>query len=353
MGALFVATLARAQSLAPPAASASPSANPNPVNGQTNAVAAVVNGEIITLEQLLKQINQLAPNQGVPAIYDELSAKYPDDPAAAQKEFHQRVLALEVETLHGMAEKRLIIQEFRSKQYSVPKAYLQQQFDDSMTTRFQGDHEKYLSFLEANKLSESDYRKQLEEDDIVSYMMDQLRSSATGISPDRIKSYYEKNQQKFYVKGEVKVRQITLTPVADESPEVIRQNAEKIVQQARQPGANFTELALKYSTDQAAHNGDVPVYSYDVDDKSKQLAPQIQDVVFKLQPGEVSDPIASGNSVFIFKCEDKVAEGVPPLEKVRQQIEETLGDEDRRQAYDKWLGKLRDKAYILYNLDNS
>ena len=45
--------------------------------------------------------------------------------------------------------------------------------------------------------------------------------------------------------------------------------------------------------------------------------------------------------------------GVQPLEKVRAQIENILGDEDGRQAYDKWIAKLRNKAYILYNLDGS
>jgi parvulin-like peptidyl-prolyl isomerase len=341
MGALLVATLAQAQlATTPPAA-------PADQNKHTNAVAAVVNGEIITLSQLLKQVDPR-----VPAIYDELAAKYPNDPDAAQKEFHQRIQDLETETLHGMAEKALIIQEFKGKGYSVPQVYLQQQFDDSITTRFQGDHAKYLAFLEANKLSEGDYRKQLENDDIVSYQMGQLRGSATGISPDRIKAYYEKNQQKFTVKGEVKVRQITLTPVADETVEVLRQQAEKIVQQARQPGANFTDLALQSSTDLSARHGSVPVVAYELNDNSK-LAPPIQDVVFKLQPGEVSDPVVSGTSVFIFKCEDKVAEGAQPLEKVRAQIEATLADEDSRQAYEKWISKLRDKAYILYNLDGS
>ena len=352
IGTLLAVTVAHAQTAAPAAAS-TPLGNSEAASPQTNAVAAVVNGEIITMGQLKKPLDQVRPEQGVPGIYHELATKYPDDPDTAQKEFKKRVDDLAKETLHGMAEKLLIIQEFKSKGYSVPQVFLQQQFDDSMTTRFQGDHAKYLSFLEAYKMSESDYRKQLEDEDILSYMMGQLRSSGTGISPDRIKAYYEKNQDKFNVKGEVKVRQITLTPVADETVEVIRKQAENIVQEARQPGANFTELAQKYSTDQAARNGSVPVYSYDLDDKSKQLAPQIQDVVFKLQPGQVSDPVVAGTSVFIFKCEDKIEQGMQPLEKVRAQIESILGDEDGRQAYDKWIGKLRGKAYILYNLDGS
>lgn len=338
----MVTALARAQLLTPAAAPAA-ATDSGPVNKHTDGVSAVVNGEIITLAQLMKQVDPQ-----VPAIYDQLSNKYPDDPAAAQKEFNQRIQDLMTETLHGLAEKKLIIQDFKSKGFSVPKVYLQQQFDDSMTTRFQGDHEKYLAYLAANKMNESDYQRQLEEDDIVSYQMGQLHNSATGISPDRIKAYYEKNQQKFNVKGEIKVRQITLAPVADEPAEVIHQQAEKIVQQARQPGANFTDLALKNSTDQAARNGNVPVFAYELDDKGK-LAPQIQDVVFKLQPGEVSDPVVSGSSVFIFKCEDRVAAGVLPLEKVRPQIESILGDEDKKQAYEKWISKLRAKAYILYN----
>jgi peptidyl-prolyl cis-trans isomerase SurA len=355
-GALFFAPLVRAQNAAPPAASTPPAVEGVSARSPTNAVAAVVNGEIITYAQVLKQVdllNQENPAQGVPGIHDQAEAKYPDDPTSAAKEFEQRVAVLQKETLHNMIEKVLIIQEFNSKGYTIPKYYLDQAYEDSMTTRFQGDHEKYLSYLEANKLSEADYRKQQQDDMIVQSMGQQLRSSATGISPDRIKSYYEKNQQKFYVKGAIKVRQITLTPVADETVEVIRQQAEKIVQQARAPGANFTELALKNSTDQAARNGDVPVSIYDMDDKSKQLAPLIQDAVFKLQPGEVSDPIVSGTSVFIFKCEDKVAEGVQPLEKVREQIEQILTQDDQRQAYEKWIGKLRDKAYILNYLDQS
>ena len=102
-GALLLVPLAQAQAL--PAAPSSTS--PAQVNPHTNAVAAVVNGEIVTLSQLLKQVDPK-----IQGIFDELASKYPDDPATAQKEFHQRIQALETETLHGMAEKLLIIQDF-------------------------------------------------------------------------------------------------------------------------------------------------------------------------------------------------------------------------------------------------
>ena len=185
------------------------------------------------------------------------------------------------------------------------------------------------------------------------WMMQQISSSATGVSPDRIKNYYEKNKESFHVQASVKVRQIYLAPVAD-SP--IAEQAAKIVQEARQPGANFVDLAEKYSSDPLARAGNLPDQSFTSDNK---LPPEVRDAIFKLEPGDVSDPVTTRDPktgdtrIFIFKCDEKISEGYQKLEDVRPVIEKTLVAQDDKQAQEKWLQRLRDKAYIKYVLSDN
>ncbi|HTB62430.1 MAG TPA: peptidylprolyl isomerase, partial [Opitutales bacterium] len=182
--------------------------------------------------------------------------------------------------------------------------------------------------------------------DEVGYMENQLASSVTGLSPDRIKTYYEKNKEKFRVPDSVAVRQIALVPVAD-SP--VADLAATIVGLARQKDADFTALAKKYSSDPSARDGNVPVLTIARDDK---IPPEIQKAIFSLEPGQISDPVTNHNAttnetvIFIFKCEAKTDAGILPLDKVQTRIENELSQEDLAQAKEKWLQRLREKAYI-------
>jgi len=314
----------------------------------TDSVAATVNGKVITLSQLDRQIQPL-----VQEIFHEVDVQYGDDPVKAKEVFGQKVNELGVNVLKSMVDRVLIIQEFTSKGYKVPASYLERQFEDRMTTDFHDDRAAFLKYLADQGKSELELRRDMEDDDMVGYMVDQMRGSVTGISPDRIKNYYEKNKQDFFVQASVKVRQITLQSVAD-AP--IAEQAAKIVQEARAPGANFVELAQKYSSDPLARAGNVPALTYTSQDK---LAPEVRQAVFQLKPGEVSDPVTihdakSGVTViFIFKCDEQTAEGYRKLDEVHTQIEGILGKQDDDQALEKWLQRLRGKAYIKYGLSGN
>ncbi len=337
------APLLAAEAPTPAANAAEPDA-PLPPTKYTNAVAATVNGQIITLQQLHKQ---MAPD--VPGIFAQVDAKYGDNEAQAKKVMGDEIEALGKERLHQMADRLLVIQEFDAKGMKIPSAYIDQQFDDKMTTQFGGDRVKFLKMLEEKGQSESEYRDELGDETKVGYMRGQIHNSASGISPVQIKEYYEANKNKFLVKDAVLVRQITLTSVADFP---LQEQAAKIVQEARLPGANFVDLARKYSTDLLSKQGDVPPTVFE---KGRQQ-PVVEEAVFKLQPGEVSDPVVikdgktGATTIFIFKCEDKTVAGFLPLEKVHGDIETFLTQEEDNRAWEKWLQKLRDKAYIIYML---
>lgn len=332
-----------------PAAQAPKTDTDLPQTPETNAVAATVNGEIVTILQLHKQILP-----AVPEIFARVDAQYGDKPDLARKVYGDQLDALGKELLHSMVDRKLVIQEFDSpsdpkKAMKIPTAYIDQQFDDRMTTQFGGDRVKFLNYLAANGQSESEFRQDIEDDIKLGFMRGQIHNSASGISPVQIKEYYDSNKEKFLVKDTVTVRQITLTSVADFP---LAEQAAKIVQEARLPGANFVALVRKYSTDLLSKQGDVPPQVFE---KGRQQ-PVVEDAVFKLEPGEVSDPVVikdaktGATTLFIFKCEDKTVAGYLPLEKVHGQIEVELTQQEDNKAWEKWLQKLRDKAYIVYML---
>ena len=345
------------------AADAPAAANAGPkVDDYTDAVAAMVNGKIVTMTQLHKQMLG-TPDAPGPAkqISDEVKAIYENDPsmteAQARKIWGDRIDALGISMLHDMVDRLLIIQEFdepadKTKAMKVPPAYLEQTFDDKMTTMFGNDRVKFLKYLAAHGQSEGDYRKDLEDDIKIGFMAGQIHNSASGISPVSIKDYYDSHKEDYLLKETVKVRQITLRSVADFP---LADQAAKIVQEARQPGANFSQLAVKYSSELLGADGSLPVFPYVRDSKSK-LVPEVEAAVFKLQPGDVSDPVvlkdaATGaTTIFIFKCEERIAPGYQPLEKVHAQIENILTSQADNEAREKWLQKLRSKAYIVYNM---
>jgi peptidyl-prolyl cis-trans isomerase SurA len=305
-----------------------------------NGIAAVVNSKIITLDQVRKQVDPL-----VQRIYAEANAEYPGDEAGAAQYVHEELTKLFSDILHRMVDNILIIQAFDDSGAAIPKYFMDQQFDESILTRFNGDREAFLSYLKQSNMTEREYRDQLQDDIIVSYMRGKLHGTLTAISPDRIVKYYNDHKQQFAQEAAVKLRQITLKPTDGASPDLLMQEAQDIVRQARAPGADFADLARKYSQDESQSKGG------DVDwiEKGK-YQPVIDSVIFSLKPGQVSDPVAAGGNVYIFECEDKRDAGIQPLDKVRYQIEDALSAEDARQAEEKWLTKLRKNAYIKYNM---
>lgn len=93
--------------------------------------------------------------------------------------------------------------------------------------------------------------------------------------------------------------------------------ANDIVKKLRE-GADFAKLVEQYSDDAGskANGGDFGVI------KPNSAYPEdVRKAVFALQPGQVTDPIKTGNSLYIMRLEEKV---MPPIADVRGEIIETL-----------------------------
>jgi peptidyl-prolyl cis-trans isomerase SurA len=108
-------------------------------------------------------------------------------------------------------------------------------------------------------------------------------------------------------------------------------------------GANFEDLAKKYSSGpSAAQGGDLGVF------KRGTLAKEIEDKTFVMKSGEVSDVTRTKQGYIILKVTDHQMAGIPPMKDVSAKIQDALYYEKLQPALRAFLTKLREEAYIKY-----
>ncbi len=122
--------------------------------------------------------------------------------------------------------------------------------------------------------------------------------------------------------------------------------AKKLVQQIRS-GADFGELAKKYSKDKAtADRGGLLGYI-----KWQQLDPAVRNVIFKLKRYDISDPLKTNQGVEIIQVLDRRVFPRKPYEIARSQILNNLMRQHSRQlssAYQAYWKKLQKKYNVTW-----
>ncbi|MBC2604169.1 peptidylprolyl isomerase [Puniceicoccus vermicola] len=291
-----------------------------------NAIAAKVEGKIITFEQvrremepLLRQVSRISSNE---------------------QEYNANLNRLQRDVLQNLIDQILIVENFHTKGMTIPKSYIEGEFNDVIQEDFNGERDRFLTYLRSQDQTVRDFRDDLKDKIIVQVMKQQMRRNQAEISPQMIKEFYEENQAQFQRGKEVKLFQISLTP-SSEGETVEEKTA--TVEEMLADGTSFQEVARKMSMDGLARRGGSLGWV-----GSSDLRRELSDVVFALPEGAVSDPVSFQKSIFFFYVEKIREPGPIPLAEVRGTIEEMLSDQIAREAQENWLQRLREKAYIEY-----
>jgi peptidyl-prolyl cis-trans isomerase C len=103
-------------------------------------------------------------------------------------------------------------------------------------------------------------------------------------------------------------------------------------------GADFTDLAKKKSIEPGAaeSGGDLGYFTKD------QMVPEFADAAFKLDKGQISDPVKTQFGWHIIKSEDKRKKSPPPYEQVKDQLQAFV----TRKAQSELVAKLRASAKV-------
>ncbi len=144
------------------------------------------------------------------------------------------------------------------------------------------------------------------------------------VTQSDLQAYYNQHQDEFRIPETVTVRHIlikTPTPAADgtvdaKGVEAAKAKAQDIQKQLK-AGADFGELAKKYSEDPgSAQNGGLlpPV-------TRGRTVPEFEQAAFSTPKGQTTDIVRTSFGFHIIRVEDKQAARVKPLDEVKAQIE--------------------------------
>lgn len=293
-----------------------------------NGIAAVAEGQIITVEELRRELEPIIPRLRVEA--------------RNAQDFNQRLEKLSREVLQNMIDRIIIVKAAEDKGLLIPQSYIDQEYDDVISRDFGGDRGRFLEYLRARGETARDFRKSIYERVVVNVMRQENRRSQSEISPERIEEFYVKNKVRFYQAEALHLRQIILSPLADEGLVPLRQTAKQIMSELK-AGGNFGDIARKYSQDEMSRRGGDWGWI-----ERKDIRKELSDVAFKLEPGQFSEPIELNNTIFILFAEDKREEMIQPISQVRDIIENVLVGETARESQEAWLQDVRNKSYVRY-----
>ncbi len=146
------------------------------------------------------------------------------------------------------------------------------------------------------------------------------------VTPTEIQSHYNDNIQQIQSPEQIRASHILLkTEAKDEA--AVRKQAEDILKQVK-TGADFAELAKKYSEDEAskATGGDLDYFG------RGRMVPEFENAAFGMQPGQISDLVKTQYGFHIIKVVDKKPGTTRSLDEVRQQITDQLQSQKAQQA---------------------
>ena len=159
-------------------------------------------------------------------------------------------------------------------------------------------------------------------------MMEAVMGSVarTAVTEEAIKAVYDTAAKGQKPDVEAHARHILVSTEDEAKAALVRVKA----------GEDFGKLAGELSKDPGSQGGDLGWFTKD------KMVPEFADAAFKLEPGQVSEPVKSQFGWHVIKLEEKRTKPFPPLEAVRDQV----GRYVLQKAQSEMILKLREAAKV-------
>jgi len=243
--------------------------------------------------------------------------------------------------IRKLVEEELIAQKAKAEGVNLEKAEIDAKLTEHKA-RF-GSDKAFQSFLERTQQSEGDVKSDLEKNLLRDKLFAKLLQGQEPTEEDA-KKYYEENKDKYKQKEQINAQHIlfkTDKNTTDAEKKKKLADAKKVMAEAKKPGADFGELAKKYSEGPTAQRGgDLGTFS------RGRMVKQFEDVAFAGKPGEILGPVETQFGYHIIKLNEKTPEVQRPYEEVKDSILTSLKARQKSKATRELLDKLKADAKI-------
>jgi parvulin-like peptidyl-prolyl isomerase len=290
-----------------------------------DGIVAVVNNEVITQAEL---------NTILLPIYSQYKSTYSDE------ELLKKIDEAKKNILYQLIEDKLILQEAEKIGILVTDEEVDERLQQ-IKSQFSSSDE-FRDALASQGLTVIDLKEKYKEQIMIKKMVNREVRSRVSITPIEIALFYEKNKDDFEVPAQVKVMTIMVRK-NDQDPEANTESIKKVkmIELKIAEGEDFAKLAREYSQDPSAVDGGDMGYI-----GQGQMMKKIDEVIFSLQPGEISQTIETPVGYHIFKIVEVKEAGAESFDDARLEIENYLFQEKAKERFDEWMAGLKENAYI-------
>lgn len=324
MNALLALLVAAAAPAAAPAA-------PAPARQTVDRVAATVNGDVVTLQDLVdragdeyRRAERASPGPARDKARAE-ALQHAFDSVVADKLLEAQVAALQVDVSEQQVDEA--IENIRKANH-----FDDRQLDEALTE--QG-------------LDRKTFRKQVKRRLEASIVLQQKIRSRLKVSDEDVRNYYQQHPRDFSGEEEIHVRHVFL-PLAEGASSGEEAKARAEGEQALQRiarGEDFAKVAREVSKGPGAEEGGDLGWI-----RRGTIQRQLEDVAFALADGQVSKLVRAGPGLHLFKVEGHRVGGGKPFDSVKDQIRDLLTNEQLETYQAQYVAELKRDAVIQVNL---
>ncbi|MFQ5692964.1 MAG: peptidylprolyl isomerase, partial [Nitrospinota bacterium] len=197
--------------------------------------------------------------------------------------------------------------------------------------------------LRREGLTMNEYRDRVGEEILIRKVVNIEVRSRVSVTTEEVRAYYDANLSEFMPPERLRARHILfLAPVnASDEVETARRKAAEAVLAKIRAGADFGEMAKRYSQDpSAARGGDLGVI------RRGEVLPNFERVLFAMKPGEVSEVVRTRAGFHIIQLIERLPRKPKPFRRAESEIRNKLFRKKGSVRFRRWMEELKKRAYI-------
>ena len=285
-----------------------------------NRIVAIVNDDIITEADVLSYA----------------SAQF-DDPQETQR-VDPRSVEMQLVVLRRLIEQRLILQEAKRAGVSVATEEILEHLE-TLRSHFDSD-EAFEQSLADSHLTQEQLKEKIREQLMVQRLIDAKIRSTIVVSPQEVAREIGAHPELAKQGDRVRAAHILIRVNEKRSAESARARIEEISKQLS-AGAEFGSLAKRYSEDPHAAEGGAMSWV-----AQGELMPELDAALFRLTPGEWSQPIQTRLGFHLVKVEERKPAESLSTQEAHRTVYQQLYQQKFQDAFVRWLTQLKRHAYI-------
>ncbi|OPZ28564.1 MAG: Chaperone SurA precursor [Lentisphaerae bacterium ADurb.BinA184] len=293
--------------------------------GYADGIAAIVNGEVITVFEVVRQTHPV--EAGLVGRFS--GADLQDKIGQVRRQMVQQLI-----------DHELIYAEFKERGVTLPVELIDGSLDDIVRDKAGGSWQSFEDQLVADGGSLAEFRSKLEKRLAVDVLLNEVVRRPVKVLPDEVTAFYQARGSELGRPSRLHLQVIT---VAKDGRDQAGLDARmKAIGERLAAGEDFGAVAKDLSDDPSRERGGDLGWIEAGSGRQDFVA-----AVAGLAPGAVAQPVDAAEAVYILRFVEGQGGEAPMLDEgLRTRIENLLRAEKQEARYREFIGRLRKKFYV-------